>query len=211
MRLSLTQILNNIHRRGITDPAVINAVSKVPRACFVRSDLRALAERDAPLPIGQGQTISQPSLVAFMTAELHIDARSRVLEIGTGCGYQTAILAEIAKDVFTIEVRRELSKEAQERLTRLGYHGIYFKVGDGTLGWPEMAPFDAIVVTAAAHEVPQALVDQLCVGGRLVLPLDTDDDTQELCVVTKTEREPEIQRLFPVRFVPIVPELEVTR
>ena len=164
------------------------------------------AGKDAPLPIGSAQTISQPSLVAFMTEQLQLTARSRVLEIGTGSGYQTAILAELASEVFTIERLPELAAGARERLGTLGYRNILFLVGDGALGWEEEAPFDAIIVTAAAETLPLPLVEQLRPGGRLVVPVGSvADDNQELVLVEKGPDGAVRQRsLGPVRFVPLV-------
>ena len=185
------------------DPKVKHAMSRVPRADFLPEELKHLAGRDAPLPIGEDQTISQPSLVARMTEALHINGNSRVLEVGTGCGYQTAVLAEIAREVLTIEIRPRLSEIAQETLKTLDYTNIRFKIGDGTKGWEEFAPFDAIIVTAASEEIPQALIDQLKTGGILIVPVGPTHETQDLLSVKKTPEGVETQSLVPVRFVPI--------
>ena len=189
--------------------AVDRAVSAVHREDFLPPQQRRRAAEDAPLPIGYAQTISQPSLVEEMTCELALTARSRVLEIGTGSGYQTAILAEIAAEVFTVERIKELADVARERLDALGYHNIRFRVGDGALGWPEAAPFDAIVVTAAPHDVPPPLVEQLAPNGRMVIPVGPSLDAQELLLVTKDAAGNVWQReLFGVRFVPLVSDVE---
>jgi protein-L-isoaspartate(D-aspartate) O-methyltransferase len=185
---------------------VERAMQAVRREFFVSPDQRAHAACDTPLPIGSAQTISQPSLVAHMTEQLHLDAHSRVLEIGTGSGYQTAILAEIASHVFTIERLPELASPARERLAKLGYRNIHFRVGDGALGWPEEAPFDAIIVTAAAETMPAPLVAQLRVGGRLVAPIGSlAEDNQVLVLVEKASSGTVAERsLGPVRFVPLI-------
>jgi protein-L-isoaspartate(D-aspartate) O-methyltransferase len=188
----------------IEDPKVKRAMRRVPRADFLPDELKYLAGWDGPLPIGEEQTISQPSLVARMTEALHINEDSRVLEVGTGCGYQTAVLAEIAREVFTVEIRSKLSETAQETLKKLGYTNIYFKIGDGTEGWKEFAPFDAIIVTAAPPEIPQALLDQLKEGGTLIIPVGPSEETQELLSVKKNSEGIEKQILVPVRFVPMV-------
>lgn len=177
-----------------TESKVHRAMRRVPRADFLPDDLKYLAARDAPLPIGEEQTISQPSLVALMTEALNLRANSRVLEIGTGCGYQTAVLAEIAREVFTIEIRPKLSETAQRTLKKLGYANIRFKTGDGREGWKEFAPFDAILVTAAPREIPSALLEQLKETGTLIIPVGPSEGTQRLLCV---------RNLAPVRFVPL--------
>jgi protein-L-isoaspartate(D-aspartate) O-methyltransferase len=180
----------------------------VRRELFLPPELRRRAGEDCALPIACGQTISQPSLVADMTDRLALTPRSRVLEIGTGSGYQTAILAEIAAGVFTVERIAELARDAQARLDALGYRNIRFRLGDGALGWPEEAPFDAIVVTAAASTVPPALVEQLKPGGRLVIPLGEPLGEQELWLVEKRSDGTLRQTgLFGVRFVPLVTDM----
>ncbi len=190
-----------------TDPMVERAVHAVNRRYFLPPEQQVHVEVDGPLPIGHGQTISQPSLVEEMTRELHLTSEARVLEIGTGSGYQTAILAEIAAEVFTIERIAELGTQARSRLQNLGYRNIHFRIGDGYAGWPEDAPFDAIIVTAAPHEIPPALVDQLGLGGRLVIPVGPTVHAQMLVLVTKDENgKVEHHDLFGVRFVPLVSE-----
>jgi protein-L-isoaspartate(D-aspartate) O-methyltransferase len=191
----------------VADARVNRAMKRVPRADFLPDDLKYLAERDGPLPIGEEQTISQPSLVARMTEALHLDENSRVLEVGTGCGYQTAVLAELAREVFTVEIRSKLSQTAQETLKKLGYANVRFKIGDGTEGWKEMAPFDAVIVTAAPPDIPQALLDQLKEGGTLVIPVGPSEETQQLLSVKKNLKGVETQSLVPVRFVPISHEV----
>ena len=179
-----------IRRRGIKDERVLNAMLKVPRHLFVPADLVDRAYDDSPLPIGKGQTISQPYIVALMTEALGLDENSKVLEIGTGSGYQAAILAEIAKEVYTVERIPELAERAQKILRALGYNNVYFKIGDGTEGWPEFAPYDAIIVTAASPKVPEPLIEQLKVGGVLVIPVGSEL-TQELLKITKLSEDGE--------------------
>src|SRR5213080_115035 len=177
-------IEKQLRRRGITDEAVLAAMIAVPRHEFVPRELRSRAYEDVPLPIGGGQTISQPYIVAAMTAALHLQPGDRVLEIGTGCGYQAAVLSRLVKEVFTIERRPELAASASATLTRLGYANAHVHCGDGTLGLPELAPFDAVLVAAAAPRVPQPLLAQLAEGGRLILPVG-DAEHQELRLIEK--------------------------
>jgi protein-L-isoaspartate(D-aspartate) O-methyltransferase len=188
--------------RGIKNAKVLNAMGKVPRHFFVPEELRDSAYADGPLPIGEGQTISQPYIVAYMTEILELSGAERVLEVGTGSGYQTAVLAEIVKDVFTIEVVATLSQRAQDVLKSLGYINIQFKIGDGTRGWKDFAPYDAIMVTAAPGSVPKVLQEQLQVGGRMIIPVGVD--YQELVLVRREEKTFKETRLLPVRFVPLV-------
>jgi protein-L-isoaspartate(D-aspartate) O-methyltransferase len=187
--------------RGVSDPVVLDAMSSVPRHLFVPESDRQRAYDDGPLAIGRGQTISQPYIVALMTELARLTRASRVLEIGTGCGYQTAVLAACAGEVWTIEIERELSDRAAATLAALGVDNVHRRVGDGSLGWPEEAPFDAIVVTAAPAEVPTALADQLGEGSRLVIPLGTS--SQELYVVTREAGELRREPVIGVRFVPL--------
>lgn len=191
-----------IRRRGVRNKKVLKAMLKVPRHLFVPEQMMELAYGDEPLPIGEGQTISQPYIVAYMTEALKLRGREKVLEIGTGSGYQTAILAEITREVYTIELIPELSLRAREVLQKLGYRNIQFRVGDGTRGWPEQAPFEAILVAAAPPAVPPALVEQLKTGGRMVIPVGTD--FQELVLVTRKKEGWEEKRLIGVRFVPLI-------
>jgi len=183
---------------------VLAAIERVPRHRFVPEHLQDHAYDDRPLPIGLGQTISQPFVVALMTQALAPTPEARVLEIGTGSGYQTAILAELAGRVYTVEVRPELQERARRILDELGYHNIHFRVGDGWKGWPEEAPFDAIIVTAAAPEWPQALIDQLAEGGRMVIPVGEHDWNQTLWLLTKLNGNLTKESLGPVRFVPLI-------
>jgi protein-L-isoaspartate(D-aspartate) O-methyltransferase len=194
-------VADQIAARGINDPVVLAAMRSVPRHRFVPEDERWRAHEDSPLSIGCGQTISQPFIVALMTALARLRPDSRVLEIGTGCGYQTAVLAACAGEVWTIEIEEELSDRAANTLAALGVHNVHRAVGDGSRGWPEAAPFDAILVTAAPAEVPEALLDQLAPGGRLVIPLGTG--SQELFVFTREAGGVRRERVAPVRFVPL--------
>ena len=183
----------------------MEAMGKVPREQFVPSDLRGYAFDNGPLPIGHGQTISQPYIVALMTDLLELQADHTVLEIGTGSGYQTAILSLLARQVYTIEVVQELGEASARGLPELGYTNISFRIGDGHAGWPEHAPYDAIIVTAAAAQVPQALIDQLAPGGRLVIPVGLPYMPQELLLVTKDEQEKIHTRdILGVAFVPFI-------
>jgi protein-L-isoaspartate(D-aspartate) O-methyltransferase len=186
------------------DPRVVAAVAKVPREQFVPPDLAARAYDNRPLPIGHGQTISQPLIVAVMSHLLHLRPEARVLEVGTGSGYQTAILAELAKEVVTIEVVEDLAAAAKAKLEGLGYDNVECRVGDGGSGCPERAPFDGVMVTAAAPNIPAPLIDQLAPGGRLVIPIGPDPLSQELVLVAKDEQGvPHQRHLFPVAFVPL--------
>ena len=195
-----------IRARGISDPRVLAAMASVPRHQFVPDTVRAQAYDDYPLPIGAQQTISQPYIVALMTSLLELSGDEKVLEIGTGSGYQAAVLAELAREVYTIETLEPLSATAQRALGLLGYRNIQFRVGDGWAGWPEAAPFDEIIVTAAPEKVPQPLLDQLKVGGRLVIPVGSF--FQDLLVLTKTANGLEKKNVIPVRFVPMTGEAQ---
>jgi len=191
-----------IEARGIKDSRVLELMRKMERHHFVSSSIAHMAYADMPLPIGEGQTISQPYIVALMTELAQIKETDRVLEIGTGSGYQTAILAELAKEVYTIEILPKLADRAKVRLESLGYKNIRVKCGDGYLGWPEFSPFDAIVVTAAPPVVPRALVEQLAEGGRLVIPVGRF--YQELRLLTKTNGKVKHENIIPVSFVPMI-------
>ncbi|TVR04827.1 MAG: protein-L-isoaspartate(D-aspartate) O-methyltransferase [Deltaproteobacteria bacterium] len=198
-------------RTPVTDEATLRAMREVPRHAFIPARMRPRAYEDTPLPIGEGQTISQPYIVAYMTQLLGIDETSRVLEIGTGSGYQAAVLAHITPHVWTIEIVEPLAERARRDFAAQGYDGIEVRTGDGYLGWPEAAPFDAIIVTAAAPELPQPLWEQLAPGGRIVMPRGPHGGVQELVVIHKGEDgEQREESLFPVRFVPFTraPELE---
>ena len=187
--------------RGINDPAVLAAMRRIPRELFVPEESRAQAYDDAPVAIGRGQTISQPYIVALMTELARLLPTHRVLEIGTGCGYQCAVLASCAARVWSVELEPELSARAARTLASLGIDNVVLRVGDGAGGWPEEAPFDAIVVTAAPSQVPPALPDQLGIGGRLVIPIG--GASQELFVFTRTAAGVERRSVIPVRFVPL--------
>ena len=191
--------------RGIKDARVLAAMTKVPREEFVSPDSRALSYEDGPLPIGHDQTISQPYIVAFMTEQLRPRSADRVLEVGTGSGYQAAVLAELVSDVYSIEIVEPLAKSAEATLQRLGYKNIHLRVGDGYKGWPEAAPFDAIIVTCAPDNVPQSLVQQLKDGGRMVIPVG-DRFAQQLYLLEKKNGQLNQSVTLPVRFVPMKSE-----
>lgn len=187
--------------RDIADTSVLQTMAEIPRHEFVPPNLKDMAYQDRPLPIGEGQTISQPYIVAYMTQALDLQAGDKVLEIGTGSGYQAAVLARLVEHVYTIEIIPSLGDSARQLLQRQGHDNVTVRVGDGYVGWPSEAPFDAIMVTAAPDHVPPALVDQLAEGGRLVLPVG--DHYQELLRLTKREGEIHTESLLPVRFVPM--------
>jgi protein-L-isoaspartate(D-aspartate) O-methyltransferase len=191
-----------IERRGIENPRVLEALRDVKRHLFVPPNEVTSAYEDHPLPIGHGQTISQPYIVALMTEAIDPQPEDRVLEVGTGSGYQAAVLSKLVKEVYSIEIVEPLGKSAAERLQKLGYENVTVRIGDGYQGWPEKAPFDAIVVTAAPPEVPQALVDQLAEGGCMVVPVGTA--FQELMLVEKKKGEVKKRVITAVRFVPMV-------
>lgn len=190
-----------LRARDIRSPRVLDAMLKVPRHLFVPEAWRSGSYRDAPQPIGYDQTISQPYIVAFMTQALEIEPRHRVLEIGTGSGYQAAILSVLANEVYTIEIVAPLAERARDTLARLGYRNVHVRTGNGYFGWPEHAPYDRIMVTAAPEEVPQALVDQLRVGGLMAIPVGTV--VQELRILRRTTTGTETIRTIPVLFVPM--------
>ncbi len=193
-----------IKARGVKDPRVLAAMLKVERHRFVPKDLHSSAYSDQPLPIGEGQTISQPYIVALMTELLELKGEEKVLEIGTGSGYQAAILAELAKEVYTIEIIEKLATSAEKLLLELGYKNIKVRAGDGYLGWPDAAPFDAIIVTCAPDHIPKPLVDQLKEGGRMVIPVG--EFTQELKKIVKRGGNLETTDVIPVIFVPMTGE-----
>src|SRR5215469_8791925 len=196
-------IETQIRKRGVTDRCVLEAMAAVPRHEFVPEQFRADAYADKPLPIGEGQTISQPFMVAAMTDALELIADERVLEIGTGSGYQAAVLALLAREVITVESRTPLALAAQERLTRLGYVNVHVHNGDGSAGFPEAAPYDAILVTAGAPEIPAVFVNQLCEGGRLVIPIG-DQENQTLVQAKLQDGELKRRTLLGCRFVPLL-------
>jgi len=193
--------------RGINDARVLAAMAKVPREEFVTPESRAASYEDGPLPLGYGQTISQPYIVAFMTEQLRLKPSDRVLEVGTGSGYQAAILAELVSEVYSIEIVERLAKDAEATLQRLGYKNVHLKIGDGYQGWPEVGPFDAIIVTCAPDKVPQALVDQLKDRGRMVIPVG-DRFAQQLYLLEKKDGQLKQSATLPVRFVPMTSEAD---
>ena len=200
-RLRERMVREQLQARDIVDPRVLEAMLKVPRHEFVPKDFVRSAYDDNALPLKLGQTISQPYIVAYMTQALGLKGTERVLEIGTGSGYQAAVLAEIVPEVYTIEILPELQEKASAVLAKLGYRNIHFRTGDGYMGWPEHAPFDSIIVTAAPEDVPQPLIDQLKEGGRLVIPVGVI--SQELMVITKEKDGITRRSTIPVRFVPM--------
>jgi len=197
-------VADQLRARGIADQRVLAAMQKVPRHHFVPEDEQASAYHDGPVPIGHGQTISQPYIVAFMTEALRLTPDDVVLEVGTGSGYQAAILGELAREVYTIELVPELAAGATRTLASEGYLNVHVRSGDGYLGWPEHAPFSKIIVTAAPEVVPEALVNQLAVGGTLVVPVGPQHGAQQLRILTRTAKGVTTERSLAVRFVPMV-------
>ncbi|MGY8914930.1 MAG: protein-L-isoaspartate(D-aspartate) O-methyltransferase [Flavobacteriales bacterium] len=196
-------VKTQLQGRDIVDPATLFAMLNVPRHKFVAEELKPLAYKDRALPIDHGQTISQPYLVAFMTQMLELRSNHNVLEIGTGSGYQAAVLGKIVDSIYTIEIVEALAKSAKERLHNLGYSNVHVKAGDGYHGWPSKAPFDAIMVTAGADSIPQPLLDQLKVGGRMVIPVGSSNGVRQLQLVIKKKYDKVITKnLLSVRFVP---------
>ena len=205
--LRQAMIENQIIDRGVSDERVIKAMNDVPRHLFVKESLRDLAYADGPLPIGHNQTISQPYIVAYMTEILQPDTHHIVLEVGTGSGYQAAILSKLVNHVYSIEIIPELGKEAANRLDKLGYDNVTVKIGDGYNGWEEHSPFDRIIVTAAPEQIPKKLVDQLKSGGLMVLPVGKTSFGQDMRVVKKDKTgQVTTQETIPVRFVPMIHE-----
>ncbi len=204
VRMRMQMVEEQLVPRGILDNRVLDVFKKVPRHEFVREDLRQAAYNDYPLPIGEGQTISQPYMVALMTENLKLGGGEKVLEIGTGSGYQAAILAELAKEVYTVERFKSLADSAGEIFARLGYHNIRVKVGDGTLGWEENAPYDGIVVTAGAPGIPESLVKQLKDKGRLLIPIGSGGFGQVLTLVEKIGNSIRTSEICGCMFVPLV-------
>ena len=203
-RLREAMVDRQIIDRGVNDPDVIKAMRKVPRHLFVPQKNRAFSYADHPLPIGEGQTISQPYIVAFMTEALKLKPGEKVLEIGTGSGYQAAILAELINEVYSIEIIEALGKRAQETLRTLGYMNVHIKIGDGHKGWPQKAPFDAIIVTCAPERIPRPLVEQLKEGGRMIIPVGRKGAVQRLVRAVKRGGQLKTEEVMRVRFVPMV-------
>lgn len=206
-----TMVERDLKGRGITDKRVLEAMANVPRHLFVDERLWDIAYGDHPLPIGEGQTISQPYTVALMTEALRLRPTDRVLEIGTGSGYQAAVLAEIVKEVYTLEIRKSLADTAARRLKSLGYRNVKAAYADGYFGWEGYAPFDAIIITAFVNHVPPPLIKQLKEGGRIIVPLGSTIFYQTLTLLTKKKEELEVTQMGPVRFVPMVGEAEKRR
>ncbi len=196
-------VVEQIEERGIRDRRVLEVMERVPRHEFVPEEYRAFAYEDSPLPIGEGQTISQPYIVALMTECLNLEGEEKVLEVGTGSGYQAAILSELAKEVYTIEIVGPLAERAEELLKNLGYRNVKVRCGDGYLGWEEYAPFDGIIVTCAPEHIPQPLIDQLAEGGRMVIPVGETQFPQVLKLLEKREGKVTVRNVVPVRFVPM--------
>ncbi len=200
----IARVVNQLRPRDIRDSRVLAAMEKVERHLFVPEENRKYAYADGPLPIGKGQTISQPYIVAYMTQALETTPEDRILEVGTGSGYQAAVLAELVDEVYSIEIVPELAATATELLADLGYSNVFVRAGDGYRGWPDKAPFDGIIVTAAPDHVPQPLIDQLKPGGKLVIPVG--DYAQEMLIITRTEDGIVERRTIGVRFVPMTGE-----
>jgi protein-L-isoaspartate(D-aspartate) O-methyltransferase len=206
-----TMIDRDLRGRGIKDPRVLSAMDAVPRHLFVPEHLRSLAYEDRPLPIGEEQTISQPYIVAYMSELLELQGNEKVLEIGTGSGYQAAVLARLAAEVYSIEIIPSLSESAHRVIAQLGLTNVYLKVGDGFFGWEEKAPFDAILLTAAAPKVPERLWRQLREGGRIIMPLGAPARTQRLVRVRKVEGKEVVEELTGVLFVPMTGQIQKAR
>lgn len=202
---------HDLRGRGIREQRVLEVMGKVPRHLFVAGSLRDRAYEDYPLPIGEGQTISQPYVVALMTEALKLKPTDRVLEIGTGSGYQAAVLAGMVKEVYTIEIRKGLAEEAEKRLKELGYRNVKVRYGDGYFGWEQQAPFDAIMITASANHIPPPLIKQLKEGGRLIIPLGSTVYFQTLTLAAKKKGELELEQLTSVAFVPMTGEVQKKR
>ena len=210
-RRRLLMVEHDLSGRGIKDKKVLEVMGRIPRHLFVDASLRDRAYGDYPLPIAEGQTISQPYVVALMTEALRLKPSDRVLEVGTGSGYQAAVLAEIAKDVCTVEIRKGLAENAEGRLKNLGYRNIKVKYGDGYFGWEQYAPFDAIIITAAANHIPPPLIRQLKENGRLIIPLGSTVYFQTLTLVTKRKGDLDLEQMTPVAFVPMIGEVQKRR
>ena len=200
------ELILSLRRAGVTEPNVVSAMERVPRELFVPEVFRSRSYEDVTLPIGYHQTLSQPAIVGLMTESLQLDDRKKVLELGTGSGYQTAVLASICRRVYTIERHAALLEEAEKRFEKLRIHNVTSKIGDGTLGWDAQAPFDRIIVTAAATDIPPILVDQLSLNGIMIVPIGRDENFQTIIKVVKKESGLETKQLRDVRFVPLITE-----
>ena len=207
----LLMVEHDLKGRGIRDKKVLEVMGKMPRHLFVDASLRDKAYEDYPLPIGEGQTISQPYVVALMTEALRLKPTDRVLELGTGSGYQAAVLAELVKDVYTIEIRKGLAEKAENRLKELGYRNIRVKYGDGYFGWEDQSPFDAIIITASANHIPPPLIKQLKDNGRLIIPLGSTVYFQTLTLAVKKKGELDLEQITSVAFVPMIGEVQKKR
>lgn len=205
------RLILTLRRNGVMNQAVLSALEQTPRELFIPETFRRHAYDDSALPIGRGQTISQPLIVAMMTEALSLNRRCKVLEVGTGSGYQAAILSRLCRRVYTVERHKPLLREAELLFRHLDLHNIVTKYGDGAAGWPEQAPFDRIIVTAAAMDIPPVLVDQLAIGGRIVVPVGDQEMTQTLLCGTKTEDGLDLEEMGGVRFVPLLPGVEADR
>lgn len=203
-QLRENMVKEQLMARDIYDPATLNAMKLVPRHEFVPPEMKPYSYSDGPLSIGMGQTISQPYIVAYMTQVLKLQKQDRVLEVGTGSGYQAAILAQLVDSVYTIEIIPELSLQAKNTLSALGYDNIVLKTGDGYIGWPEKGPFDAIIVTAGAEEVPEPLQNQLREGGRMIIPVGPHNGIRQLLLISKKSGKIKTKEVMAVRFVPLV-------
>ena len=208
MEANKIRLIMELRRQGITDTRVLGAIERIPREAFVPNAFRDRSYENVALPIGHGQTISQPAVVGYMTQELELGERMKVLEIGTGSGYQAAILSRLCRRLYTIERSRELLGDAERIFHELRLNNITTRHGDGGDGWPGQAPFERIIVTAAAPDVPPALLDQLAPGGVMILPVGETSDTQQLLKCRRTEQGVDYESLWPVRFVPLVPGVE---
>jgi protein-L-isoaspartate(D-aspartate) O-methyltransferase len=198
------RMIAELRSEGIRNEAVLQAMARVPRHLFVPPEVQSQAYENTPLPIGLGQTISQPYIVAYMTEVLELSRQHKVLEIGTGSGYQAAVLAELAGEVYSIEILPALADRARKALAEAGYKNVNVRTGNGYLGWPEQAPFPRIIVTAAPDDIPPALIDQLAIGGVMVLPVGSIYEAQEIVIVTKSAEGVTRKRTIPVRFVPMI-------
>lgn len=207
-RLREAMVSRQIRARGVRNPAVLKAMLEVPRHLFVPSALRSEAYEDYPLPVGGGQTISQPYIVALMTQSLALKSGDRVLEVGTGSGYQAAVLSRIVGEVYSVEINADLADQAARRLKDLGFGNVRVRTGDGFFGWPEKAPFDGIIVTCAVPETPRPLFEQLAEGRNLVIPLGPPGSVQELTIITKKRGQPRAEKVLDVRFVPMTGQAE---